>query len=535
MGPGLRRLMGACCFLVLLPFAAVPAQTEAPETLLSELERHGKHIYTVTSSPSGDAITAFLRISSVTAPGEAMPCVNCHGPDGLGRPESDVNPGNIVWSELTKPYRVRLTGGRERPPYTEETLARAITQGIDPAGNRLALTMPVYTMPELDLVALIAYVKKLGSELEVGVSAGSIRLATILPARGRFADTGRAIESMLRAYLTDLNAKGGIYNRTLELEVVDAGESGSSALAAFHQLVERGGTFALLAPYLAGADREIAEAANEAGIPVVGPYTLFPLGPEQLNRTVFYLLSGVREEGLAFLDYASAEFRKTSRSVALVVRKEGVPMDVVDAVLEHARRKGLEPLRPISYAQGSLDAPRLARELKEAGVGLVLFYGSTQELAALGAAAAPIDWAPRMFLSGTAVSQEIFTLAGGLPDDLFLAYPVLPSDQSPAGSLEISRLMDAHGLPKGPFRAQLSAFCACKIMLEALKAAGSQLTREGLVTALERFYQFDTGLTPRISYGPNRRIGAWGAYILKVDAVKRDLIPVSGWIDLSRP
>ncbi len=533
MGKGPRSLTGAPCFLAMLVLAAAPVRAEVLGSRLSELERHGKHIYTVTSSPSGDAITAFLGVSSVTAPGEAMPCVNCHGPDGLGRPESDVKPGNILWSELTKPYRVRLTGGRERPPYTEETLARAITQGIDSGGNRLAPSMPVYTMPEQDLAALIAYLKRLGSELEVGVGEGIIRLGTVLPFRGRFAETGHAMESVLRACLADLNAKGGVYNRRVELEVVDAGESGGSALAAFQQLAGRGDVFAMLAPYLAGADREIAEAANELGIPVVGPYTLYPLGPDHLNRTVFYLLSGVREEGLAFLEFASREPRDIVRSVAFLLQRDGVPTEVVETLVGYARRKGLEPFPVMTYAQSPLNASHFVRELKE--VGTLVFHGSVRDLALLAAAAASTGWSPRTFLWGVPVGEEVFALAESLPGGLFLAYSVLPSDQSLTGRHEMNRLAEAHGLSKGPFRAQLAAFCASKILVEALKIAGSQLTRDGLILALERFYQYETGFTPRISYGPNRRIGAWGSYILRVDGAKRDLVPASRWIDLSKP
>jgi hypothetical protein len=56
------------------------------------------------------------------------------------------------------------------------------------------------------------------------------------------------------------------------------------------------------------------------------------------------------------------------------------------------------------------------------------------------------------------------------------------------------------------------------------------LSRERLISALEGFYQFETGLTPAITYGPNRRIGTLGAYVVSVDPAKKAFVPASEWI-----
>lgn len=43
--------------------------------------------------------------------------------------------------------------------HTEETLGRAITQGLDPEGKRLSTDMPRWTISAQDLDDLIAYLK----------------------------------------------------------------------------------------------------------------------------------------------------------------------------------------------------------------------------------------------------------------------------------------------------------------------------------------------------------------------------------------
>lgn len=526
-GKGKARRLAPWVFLCLVGWSSICA---ASELQLTELEARGKHVYSVTSSASGGEITVLVPVSSMEMPGEAMPCVNCHGADGLGRPESDVLPTNITWRELAKPYPVRLPGGRERPPYDEDALKAAITRGVDPAGRPLAPTMPVYRMPDEDLTALIAYLKRLGVEREAGVTDSVIRLGTLLPSRGRFGGLGQAMEAMLRACLSEINRQGGIYSRTLELEVIEVGDSPQSGLEALKRRVEGGTVFALLAPFVVGVDREMAEWANVSDLPVVGPYTLFPLPTESMNRSVFYLFSGLRDQARAFLDYASGQRDWGARRAALIAPEEGLPSEDLDSIRSHARRLGFDPFEIIRYAAGRLSQDQRAMELKTKDIQLVLFYGSRDELEALLAEGERRQWRPRVFLSGSQGGLELFRTAAAFSNPLFLAYPMLPSDQTRAGSEAISRLMDGYQLPRVHLNAQLTAFCAARVLLEGIKSTGRDLTRRGFITSLEKLYELDTGLTPKLSYGPNRRTGALGAYIVHVSAEMGELIPVGGWI-----
>ena len=66
-----------------------------------------------------------------------------------------------------------------------------------------------------------------------------------------------------------------------------------------------------------------------------------------------------------------------------------------------------------------------------------------------------------------------------------------------------------------------------------MKRVGKDLSRERLIQALDGLYEYQTGLTPAITYGPNRRIGALGAYVVTVDLKDKKFSPVGGWIGLN--
>jgi hypothetical protein len=78
--------------------------------------------------------------------------------------------------------------------------------------------------------------------------------------------------------------------------------------------------------------------------------------------------------------------------------------------------------------------------------------------------------------------------------------------------------------------AQVSAFAVAKTFVEALTRAGKDVSREKLVTTLEGLYDYDTGTTPRITFGPNRRVGAAGAHVVSIDLVEKEFATASGWI-----
>jgi ABC-type branched-subunit amino acid transport system substrate-binding protein len=186
-------------------------------------------------------------------------------------------------------------------------------------------------------------------------------------------------------------------------------------------------------------------------------------------------------------------------------------------------------VRKTTYPSGAFDAAALARSLK--GADVVFFLGSSGEDVSFITEAAAAGWAPTVFLLGSLASRD---LSGAVPvsfkDKVFIAYPTVPADVTPAGLAEFRALVEKYKIPVRHTAAQLSALAAAKILTDGLQRAGDDVSREKLITALEGLYDYDTGVTPRMTFGPNRRVGAVGAYVFGVDPEKKQLIPVSDWV-----
>src|SRR6185295_8572118 len=124
----------------------------------------------------------------------------------------------------------------------------------------------------------------------------------------------------------------------------------------------------------------------------------------------------------------------------------------------------------------------------------------------------------------------VFAAPARFDGKLFFSFPTAPGDQDAEGLKEFRALAEKYQLPKKHLAAQISAYSAAKILVEALKRAGKDVSREKLIQVLEGLYEYRTGLTPAITYGPNRRIGAMGAYVVTLDLKTKQFAAASGWV-----
>jgi ABC-type branched-subunit amino acid transport system substrate-binding protein len=515
--------MRASRLLVLLLAPALLAAGVPP----SPVER-GKRIYLEGVSPTGAEITAVMSDASVEVPASAVPCAGCHGRDGKGRPEGGVSPTDLMWTALTKPYGVTHASGRKHPAYDEKTLKRAIAMGLDPAGNTLHVAMPRFRMSQADMADLVAYMKQLGTEKDPGVSESELRIGVVLPPAGPLLPMAQAIRAAVSARFEQVNKNGGIYGRRLEPRFFEASGPPEQRRSWTADFLTREGIFAGVASFLAGADSELAGLFAEKEIPLVGPFTLHPRESVPLNRYVFYLLPGVEAQAQALVRFAQKNPGAGASRPAIVVPQDAALDEAVKALRKAAAaQKWPEPLLARSGRSGFTpdDVARLAREKADP----VFFLGSGGDARIFLQAADRLGWRPRVLVTATAADASLFEAPAAFDGRVFAALPSAPSP-SGKGAAAYRELDAAAKLPAEHLSAQLSALASADLLIEALRRAGRDVSRDHLIAQLEALRQWDTGFAPPITYGPNRRLGARGAYVVKVDLAGKTFEPAGGWV-----
>ncbi|WP_263352895.1 cytochrome c/ABC transporter substrate-binding protein [Acidicapsa acidisoli] len=458
---------------------------------LAPQEERGRQIYEHGTSSSGGSITATLA-GDTEVNGSILPCANCHGADGKGKPESGIFPSNITWDVLTKPYRITNADGRMRPSYNERLLIRAIAMGIDSGGNTLNEAMPRFQLSQADAADLIAYIRRLGHTPDPGLSAASIRIGVLLPP----ASIDARLTAMTRQALLDVfnpvSASGGVFGRRIDPVFMELPPDPAQRADAVRSFLSQQQVFAVLAD-LTGAESEIAPLLRGMKMPTIAIYASFPdIGASQ-KKYVFYLDDGIGGEVDALVRFASQHFGSAQQDEVIV--------DSADAVSQETAHR----LQTLLQSEGK--HPRIVSQIESDNRSVVYWLrtgpGSLQDIDKAGASAVLIPGA---------LLAESFQLRGRSNGETYIALRDEPSSNQFSG---LTRWIWE--------RATASA----SLLTEGLKSAGRDTNREALLAALEDVKDARTALPRPITFGPNRHIGATEIRIMELDPHSHSLVDVT--------
>ena len=366
--------------LVLLIGFLIPVPLYS-QTRLSPSERRGKQIYLRGTSPSGAEIPTLL--GEIEVPASTVTCAGCHGMRGEGKTEGGVTAGNLTWPNLVKPYGHTHPTGRKHGPFTESSFTRAVVNGVDANGNALLVAMPRFKLSAADMADLIAYVKRLDSDLDPGLTDSSLRIGLLLPTAGALADVSAAMKDVFTAYFDDVNSRGGIFNRKIELQFADAGSGGAATATTAQSFAQKEQIFAFVGGLSAGAETQIAMLARNEEIPFIGPATLLPSSETPVNRYVFYLLPGVAEQAVSLVNFAAARTELQQSKLAIVYSDNALAAAAAAAAEQQAKKIGREVTVKQLFTSINFDARRMVEELKHKGVDALFFFGMGKEQSAI--------------------------------------------------------------------------------------------------------------------------------------------------------
>ena len=495
--------------LVILLSGCAVSQGLTPE------EERGHEIYSHGTSPSGQAITVQFGQDGPQLPASSAPCASCHGRDGRGRSEGGVTAPDLRWLQLSRETPAGSGTVRSRPAYTDRSLTRAFTMGLDSGGTTLNPVMPRYHFPDSDARELIAYLKTLGVKPEPGISDTSVRVGAILPPKGSTSPgMVRAVREVLTAYFEEAAQHEQIFGRRIELEILELPGDPAQTGTAVHEFVRDRHIFALVVAFMTGFEVEVVSVLDDMGVPLVMGVTPFP--PPATDRYAFFLDGGIPSQAEALANYAIATHVGSPPKVVLLYLSGGVEQHIADDIFEQFRTAGWTAVQQVALGRDS-DLVKL----RESHPDIVMILSRDISQKELAAWPKTMFLVPGVFLTADAIASPMPT-----GSRIFATFPLLPADFAGPGLAEYWGLTKKYQLHSGDLQAQLAALSGAKVLLEILRRSGRDLSREKLAEIEEGLQGFQTGWTPPFSFSPNQHIGIPNPRVVEVDPKSQSFVQV---------
>lgn len=551
-GPAVRRArwrIGTAAVAAVV--AVLPSAAAAPPAGDDLRLAAGRRIYREGVLPSGKPVRGVVQ-GDVTFTGLQASCMTCHRRSGFGASEAGAVAPPVIGEFLYRPVELggehtalrRSHGPGTRPAYTDETLVRAIREGVDPGGRTLAALMPRFELSEADALALVAYLKSLSSAASPGVGESIVHLATVVtpdvaPARRA------AFLGVLEAFVRDRNSASRLEDerktrsgwekrreyqayRRLALHVWELVGPPSSWARQLEQRYRSEPVFALVSGITAGDWRPVHEFCEANEIPCVFPITDLPVVAEGDYYSIYF------SRGLTLQAEALAVHLRDAPPPGPVVQVfRAEPRGAVPAAAFRAALKADQQVAVVDRVIGDPtppDASYWRGLISEQRPAALVLWLSTADLAGLASISENV---PGVFLPASLLGDDPGTLAPALRKRAQLIWPYAPPSPAGARTARARAWIEARGLKVVDERAQTGAFFAATLASDALKELRGYYTRDYLIERIEHMVDSSvtTSVYPRLSLAPGVRFASKGCYIVRVtQGDPPTLEPVSDWI-----
>jgi len=359
-------------------------------------------------------------------------------------------------------------------------------------------------MRSILMIAVAALLPGVVAAQQPGVTGDRIVLGQAAVFSGPAAQLGIQMRNGIQSYFALVNERGGVNGRKLALVTEDDKYEAKEAPGASKKLIEEHKVFALLGYVGTPTGTEHIKVTAPAKVPLVGMFTgaealrvpmsryIFHVRASYYDETekiveqvistggqkvaVFYQNDGYGQAGLKGVEIAMGKRNLKIASLGTVERNT---IAVEDAV------KKIQAAQPDAVVMVSAytSCAEFIRQMRKAGSGAtfynVSFVGSKALADALGKEG-----------SGVAISQVV-------PFPWGTSVPVVKEYQAAAKKA---------GFADYNFSA-MEGFLTAKVLVEGLRRAGRNLTREGFVDAMEKMNDVDLGGF-FVSYSPKSHTGS---------------------------
>ncbi len=340
------------------------------------------------------------------------------------------------------------------------------------------------------LAAAISLLLSAAAHAEPGVSDKEIVLGQSAALSGPAKELGSEMRSGALLYFEQVNAGGGVHGRRIRLQTLDDGYEPERAAANTRKLIEEEKVLALFGYVGTPTSLAAQPLFTEAKVPFVGAFTGAQALREPFNRYVFNVRASYFDETEKIVEQLTTTGIK---QIAVFYQNDAYGKAGLAGVERAMTKRGLKIAATATVERNTVDVAKAVAALSAPRPDAIVMVSAYTSVAAFVKGMKKAGSAAQFHNVSFVGSRPLAAALGDEGVGVAIAQ-VVPFPWS--GTLPVTREYQAQARAAGAKDfsfTELEGYIAARVLVEGLKRAGRELTRERLVTALESLSRTDIG------------------------------------------
>ena len=329
-----------------------------------------------------------------------------------------------------------------------------------------------------------------------GVTDKSIAFGSCSALEGPSRSLGVETVAGANAYFSLINDEGGVNGRKLKLIAYDDSYDPAKTKECFDRLVADN-VFAM--GFFVGTPTAVKylPMAESSKIPLVGLFT----GAQTLYAPMRHWVVNVRA---SYYDETREQIdgvwdQLGYRKVGVIYPDDAFGTAVLGGVTEALKTHGAEPAKVATYQRQTANVAGAIDTVRSANPQAVVVVGPPNTVAPILKQAHARGWKPLFLTVSFVGTDELITEAGDDAEGMVITQVVPPYYLTDLKGVALYRRTLSKYAPSArPNFVSLEGFVDAMVLVEGLKRAGKEPTREGLIHGIESIHEEDLGLGPQL-------------------------------------
>ena len=357
-----------------------------------------------------------------------------------------------------------------------------------------------------------------------GVTADEIRLGSSLALTGHASFLGTQTFHGAQCYIRAVNEGGGVHGRSIQVIAYDDGYDPPRCLENTQKLIVEDNVFGLFCYVGTPTSVKIMPLVQEARLPLVGLFTGAQILRNPFQRYIINIRASYYQETGAVVDELVESLGL--KKFAVFYQYDDYGFDGLTGTQIALEKYGLTPVATGSYRRGSIEVEQALEQILPSGAEVVIMIGTYDPCAKFIRLARSRGFHPIFHCLSFVGGDELAKKLGREGEGVIITQVVPPPTETLLldAAAEYTKLLAHYYSEDKPNYVGFEGYLNARVMVEGLKRAGPDLTRENFINAIETIENYSLGIANPLNFNAQDHQGLEKVYFTQIRGGKLELV-----------